>query len=141
MADGMEQLFWNEKKYSVGCDTIDQQHKQIFGLINQLSTASSEMIDDEMIMAILEELLEYSQEHLRYEEEVMEKCNYADLENHKQQHWQYLEKVSALSVSAMGAEKEATKDIVTFLNKWWGQHILAEDMKYRPAIEKMKGKI
>ncbi len=136
----MERIVWEDKKYSVGQEELDNQHKKIFELINQLSAQGQVDVDSELVSTVLEELLHYSEEHLRYEEEVLMQCSYEDFDAHRQQHWQYLEKISNLSVAAMAHENKVPDEIIMFLREWWTGHILSEDMKYRSALEKGKDK-
>ncbi|MEA1890408.1 MAG: hemerythrin domain-containing protein, partial [Pseudomonadota bacterium] len=63
---------WKEE-YSVGIDSIDQQHKKLLSLINQLQTAVDYSTGKEFEREALDELVTYTKDHFSYEEGLMEK--------------------------------------------------------------------
>jgi hemerythrin len=52
----MEYLHWNDETMSIGIELIDEQHKELLKIINQLSTTiheNSQKIDIIMIKSLL----------------------------------------------------------------------------------------
>jgi len=72
-----------KKSYSVGLDSIDDDHKKLLGMINQLQTASHYTTDDKMIEHILDDLIDYTKYHFSREEKIMLDCEYPNLAAHK----------------------------------------------------------
>ena len=72
--------------YSVGIDSIDQQHKKLLSLINQLQTAVDYSTGEQFEREALDELVEYTKTHFTYEEGMMRDNDYPDFEAHKRQH-------------------------------------------------------
>ena len=121
---------WNESKFTVGDADLDQQHKRIVELINQLSFDAINQFDAEVVTVILEDLLRYSEEHLKFEESLLQKAGYSDFQARQELHWEYLERVSGLSFSKKEVAEKDVEKIVEFLSHWWEHHILVEDKKF-----------
>ncbi|SCA56135.1 putative Hemerythrin-like metal-binding domain-containing protein [Candidatus Terasakiella magnetica] len=132
----MIEISWAYKKHSVGNDKLDEQHKMLLNLINQLFVQSSVLVNPEHDKGygfILDALMKYVDGHLAYEESLLEQIGYADLDNHKIAHQKFLDKVQSLSLES--ADEGLKKDLVHFLMNWWENHIMTEDMKYKPFVE------
>ena len=78
--------------YSVGIDSIDQQHKKLLNLINQLQTAVDYSTGEQFEREALDELVDYTKTHFTYEEGLMRDNDYPDFEPHKAQHEKMFEK-------------------------------------------------
>ena len=63
-------LAWKDE-YSVGLDSIDQQHRKLINLINQLTTAVEYSTGEEFEREALAELVDYTKTHFSYEEGLM----------------------------------------------------------------------
>ena len=57
--------------YSVGDESLDAQHKQLLGIINELYGAIEQGADRLAVRPILDRLLQYTLTHFKHEEEVM----------------------------------------------------------------------
>jgi len=132
----MENINWSED-FSVGDNSIDEQHKKIISLINQLIEYHTDSANREIIAKVMNELVEYSQFHLNYEEKLLEELQYPELSQHKELHLKYLNGVSDLSSEIWGFDhKEITHRVLKFLKEWWSNHILKEDMQYKAFLKK-----
>lgn len=121
----MASLIWSED-YSVGVDKFDFHHKKLFSIINSLRKISSNEKSDE-IVKILDELLDYSNYHLKKEEEFFDNFGYSEAEAHKKKHQFYNQKLKEFIDSK---ETFDVNQVLDFLEKWWMNHILQEDKKY-----------
>jgi len=83
---------WKDE-YNVGIDSIDQQHRKLVNLINQLQTAVDYSTGEEFEREALDELVDYTLTHFGYEEGLMEKYGYPEFEPHKAQHKEMIAKV------------------------------------------------
>ena len=88
-------ITWKDE-YSVGLDSIDQQHKKLINLINQLTTAVDYSTGEEFEREALAELVEYTKTHFSYEEGLMEDNGYPDFEAHRAQHRAMIAEVEAV---------------------------------------------
>jgi hemerythrin-like metal-binding protein len=125
-------ITWNES-FSVGVDLMDQHHQQLASLINRLAERTSEDLNSEPMVDILGALVRYAEYHFRQEEELMATANYQELETHRQEHLQFCEIISetcyGASLGIVGA-----RELFSYLTRWWRNHILHEDMKYKPLL-------
>jgi hemerythrin len=77
-AETMAAITWKEF-YSVGDPSLDAQHQQIIGVINELYEAMEKKSTQQVIKPILDCLVNYTFEHFKREEETMEAVEYPDL--------------------------------------------------------------
>jgi hemerythrin len=126
-------LKWSEA-YSVGHSKMDSQHKEILSLINILSNHPSSSVDSEEIYIVLDRLGRYARTHLEEEEALMMEICYPDVDEHKFLHSAFNEEYMKLVDAVIRHEKDATRNISSFLAKWWVKHIQKEDMKYKPYL-------
>jgi hemerythrin len=126
-------LKWTDD-LSVGDKNIDKDHQELFELVNDLTKAR---MSHDYINAILERLKRYTIEHFSHEEVYMRKYNYPDLEAHLKEHAAFVEWLN--TIRSMYARFPQSPFIVgdsvnSYLNRWWREHILEEDMKYGQFI-------
>lgn len=119
----------------LGIKEIDDQHHRLLDLMNEaqglVDQAKNEVDCYDDIMAILNELLEYTEYHFGYEEELMEKANYEGLEDQKIQHDAFVRKIKSFIESDIDENQLKSLDKITFfLINWISQHILNTDSKY-----------
>lgn len=129
----MEKIVWSPA-FCVGISTLDAQHKQIVGMINQLVDATEVTVQSEVISEILARLTRYASEHFQAEERLLEAHGYPKLSLQKADHKEYRLKIVALCQDAMLHEKGVPTALLQFLHKWWTEHILQSDMQYRTFL-------
>ena len=122
-------LEWKDE-YSVGIDSIDQQHKRLVNLINQLHTAVTYSTGEEFEREALDELVDYTKTHFSYEEGLMEQNGYPDLEPHKAQHKKMIETVEQVLAEYQRDQDAAMKKALSFLSDWLINHINGTDKEY-----------
>jgi hemerythrin len=89
---------WDES-YSVGVKELDEQHKQLFRMIDDLFESIDTVVDSQKVSDVLAGLREYASVHFETEERYMSECGYPDIENHKWTHEQFRKKVDNLCSS------------------------------------------
>jgi len=67
---------WNDT-FSVSVDEIDNQHKKLFGIINELHDSVVERNSKRVIGGLLKELLDYTDYHFKSEEKLYELFNFS----------------------------------------------------------------
>ena len=120
------------KDLSVGIEEIDEQHKVLVNLLNQLHDAIIHQHGSEVTKAILQELLEYTRVHFAVEESIMRILGYPDYEEHKRHHKQLLDEVRLLGEKVAGGKKAIGFELLHFLKVWLTKHIMEEDKLYVP---------
>lgn len=82
----MKTIPWN-KRYELGVESIDRQHKQLFATINKLLTLGDEEGKKEWVCREgVKYMKNHVVEHFQHEEDYMRSINYPDFEIHKRLH-------------------------------------------------------
>jgi len=117
-------------EYSVGIDSIDQQHRKLLNLINQLQTAVDYSTGEEFEREALDELVDYTKTHFTYEEGLMEQNDYPDFEPHKALHVEMIKKVEEVLAEYDQDPESAMSNAVEYLKDWLIKHINGTDKQY-----------
>ncbi|MGE4284389.1 MAG: bacteriohemerythrin [Clostridia bacterium] len=129
---------WKDR-YTLNIPEIDTQHKKLFEIGNNAYDLA--MLDDnydhyDEIMSIIDELLDYTQYHFGYEEELMEKYEYVDIGHQQKEHNFYVNKIKNMSSEKVDDnQQKVVLDILDFLSEWISSHILISDRKYADAFK------
>jgi hemerythrin len=127
-------LEWDES-YSVGIESIDNDHKKLIHLINNLQTAMDYKTDNVFEKQTLAEVIDYTKYHFAREEDLMEKNGYSDFVAHKAQHEKMITKVTALVETyemdeSEGIKSGAIESLHMYLKSWLINHINGTDQEY-----------
>ncbi len=131
-------IVWNDN-YSVGNRELDDHHKAIVSIINDLYVAIQEKSARARLNEILDRLSEYTESHFRREEELMDKLQYPGTPHQKSLHTQMVQKTNSLRKSSACLKDEVARDALSFLKDWWLHHIVALDSQYKPYMEGKEG--
>mgnify|MGYP001815610560 CR=1 FL=1 len=126
-------LVWKDD-YSVGIEAMDNDHKKLLNLINQLQTATDYYTGQEFEKKALDELVDYTKTHFSREETLMQENNYAELEDHKEQHRLMITKVDELLKAYENNPEVAIKDALDYLKNWLIRHINGTDKEYGKVL-------
>ncbi|HJP21228.1 MAG TPA: bacteriohemerythrin [Alphaproteobacteria bacterium] len=129
-------LPWSEK-YSVGVETVDNDHHRLFELINEFHAALGSGQAPRVVKTTLQELADYVRQHFEREEEVMTAARYPDLARHKEMHARLRRAVEATQMSYdVAARMFDFQSFLGFLQSWLTNHILVEDRKFAEFSKK-----
>lgn len=128
----MAYINW-EPRFSVGNATIDEQHQELFSLINRsYETIGGDPISEyEALWTILSKLIDYTRFHFSEEEGMMERAGFPQLAEHREQHRALIQKTEEMlnalenGEAGIGAEK-----LCQFIKEWIEQHVLTVDRSY-----------
>lgn len=119
---GSSMLHWSES-LMMGIPRIDQQHQGLVNLINLLSQLQGRRRRG-AVELVWRQLEQYLQEHLRYEEQLLERYAFDGLEAHRLEHQQLRETVEQLRSTEDGAA------LLKYLRGWFSDHVRGKDMEY-----------
>jgi methyl-accepting chemotaxis protein len=122
-------LKWDDS-ISVKVDLFDTHHIQLIELINKLFRSMERGEGRPVLLPIMEELIEYTKYHFSAEEEVFDKYNYPDKEDHIVQHQLFVSKALELQNGLKEGRAVLTNDVFDFLQDWIVSHIMKVDSKY-----------
>jgi hemerythrin len=124
-----------EKKYSVGVSEIDNQHQQLFEVLNKFILNFGAGNSREEVQSVLEEMISYMDYHFTSEERYLKQ--HSEFEKHRRLHADFVQKTLQLQKDFLENGTEISQDILKFLIKWLKNHILATDMVYFDEMKKV----
>lgn len=133
-AAGTPDLIPWSQSLSVGLDYIDNQHKVLIKLINDLHRAMKAGKSTSTSGAILDQLIEYTETHFGNEERLFKKFKYPEYENHKKVHTSLVNQVKDLKNQFMAGDGTLSVELMEFLQSWLKDHILKVDKRYVPFL-------
>ncbi|MEI8396760.1 MAG: bacteriohemerythrin, partial [Rhodospirillaceae bacterium] len=120
---------------SVGNSALDEDHRRLIKLINQLATADARG-DRSVIESVLDELIHYTDFHFSREEEHMLRVGFPQYLPHKEKHEHLLRQVHVLRKRFFnGLPGRLSDEIIEFLSRWLTTHIQTHDQQYRSFLE------
>ncbi len=122
----MKTLEW-QSRYEIGIKEIDDQHKHLVDVINDLIIAKNENKLDEQIGKALKELVAYTQYHFKSEEEFMEKIKYPALPEHRAQHKVLVKQLVKILEDLKDGKIEAGEQLPDILQNWLIKHVFGHD--------------
>jgi len=123
-------MFQWEDKYSVGIQSIDNQHKEIFMLLNKLLEAMKMGHANDVTIQIIQELERYAVIHFQKEEYFFQRFNYQGSAEHITEHQNFIKKIAVLKSELNSGKMILTIELLNFLRDWIEHHILVIDKKY-----------
>ena len=126
---------------ATGHTLIDEQHKQLFAALNNLLKAYNSGKDSGGLAKELDFLTNYTIKHFFDEEQLQQKYNYPDYENHKRYHEEFKKVVRNFNVEFImkGSSEALIKDIQTKIGDWLVSHIKVQDFKLAAHIKAQGG--
>lgn len=124
-------------EYNVSVKAFNDDHKKLFGFLNELQQGVSSGIGVSNMGYIIKGLVDYTTEHFRREEIMMGKYHYPEYEDHKMEHNKLLKKVGQFYSDFQEGKSTFSLELLSFLNDWISNHILNTDMKYKPFFREI----
>ena len=122
---------WNES-YNIGIEVIDNQHRQILDYINALEKIRVSG-DRNQIKEVLDDLIDYTQSHFSFEENLLEQVSYQYLPSHRGIHDLFVERLNDYRQKFDRGES-VENDLYRLLSKWLINHIQHDDQDYVDAV-------
>jgi hemerythrin len=127
-------FLWSDD-FSVRTQDVDEQHKELITLINQLYVAINENRDQNTLREIFDQLTESAQAHFLFEESLMRLTQYAGYAAHKAQHEAVLEQLQTLQRKLDNESATISTAILDSHKHWWSQHISSSDQHFSTHYE------
>ena len=122
------EIHW-DKSFEIGITEMDEQHRMLVSIANEILSAKQQHIEDATIAKILDALIEYTQQHFQHEEKLMEDMGYPNLPEHRRQHKMLMNDV-LLFKSKFLTNDLSIPELANFLKNWILDHIKEHDREY-----------
>jgi len=126
----MSLMSWSPE-LSVGVQALDDDHKKIIEMINELHAGMLQSRSNQVLGGILKRLAQYTVVHFNREEEMFVKTGYIAAVKHKREHEKLKAQVMAeIQKFESGTYRSLGIETLNFLRDWLKHHILESDKHY-----------
>src|ERR1035437_1544712 len=130
----MPLITWNDN-LSVGVKALDDDHKRLVGMINELHDAIMLGRARDVLSGVLDGMVKHTQTHFAREEQFFVQTGYRGRAAHKREHDNLTRRVKTLQAEYNGGEPLALSiETIGFLKTWLVAHIQGSDKKYGPHL-------
>ena len=124
----MSFLTW-KSEYSVGIAAMDDEHREMIGMINGVYAQLGDAPDAETIECCLEEIYNAIAGHFALEERLMREHAYAEYEDHKEDHEDLLDQIRDLMDIFVADSERGAVLLQEGLSDWFGKHFATFDAR------------
>lgn len=117
----------------IGIPVIDSQHARIVEYINTVEDVQHTHSKKELL-AVLNELVDYTLSHFAFEENLMEEAGYPFTKAHIKVHQLFTRRVEGFQKRAEAGE-DITVELLTVLKTWLVNHIKRDDKDYSDLVK------
>ena len=129
MSDTKSVFRWTET-YKVNVTILDQQHQELFDIVNKLERALRVGEGNAAIDGILDRLMTYVGLHFAIEESLMERHEFPGLSSHRVQHEMFRTRMMTFLEKHRAAKPGVSVELLLFLQTWLKTHVLKTDKQY-----------
>lgn len=128
---------WNEGLI-LDIDELDNDHKKILSIIDELSICIKEEEPDSVLTDVFEKLEETAKNHFKKEEKYLGLYNIESQQEHKEKHREFLYNISSIKKDIINSNSIIdSQEKCFYLTDWFLKHIVQDDV---PAINNYKHK-
>jgi len=131
----VEVITW-QPEYDIGIQEIDEQHKKLVALINDLYSAIVRKSNQEELAKVIEAVVDYTKVHFAIEECLLRMFEYDEYTLHKRGHDLFVEKISSIDQRFRAGDTSVSMELFCLLRDWLIQHIQEKDTQYAPVLLK-----
>ena len=120
-------MLWNDN-YKVGNELVDNDHKEIFGMVDRLLADNFDGRPDK-IMTVVGFLVDYVARHFENEEKLMSESGYQRMPEHIKQHRAFVKTVEAFVAKIEGDldNINLSMEINEVIVDWLAEHVMISD--------------
>ncbi len=123
------EVAWNAR-YNTGIQIVDEQHQELFQIVDRLRRMVQDGADRAGIEALLEVLVACTERHFATEEAFMAKVGYPDLGSHLDEHASMLTSLQELLAKFQESHQAMALMVPTFMEGWLKHHISDGDFGF-----------
>lgn len=123
-----------KKKYSMGVEALDNQHKALIGILNDFHAAMLKGQGENIAGQLLLRLKNYTREHFPAEERLLESVKFPELAQHRAYHRGLMEKLEEFTARHEKGDYGMYISLLHFIRDWQTRHLLQHDREYIPYL-------
>ena len=116
--------------YNTGISKIDEQHKKLVNMINDLELAKGKENESQILRDVFYQLVDYTHYHFTQEEILMNEAEYPRTAAHKQQHKELIDQIVSMLESLKTGKLIMGEKLMSMLKDWLITHILGYDKEF-----------
>jgi methyl-accepting chemotaxis protein len=125
---------WNSQ-FSVGIVAIDEDHRKLFTMIDELRAMAVGQAHPDDIEFLLERMIAFAAYHFRREEALLEGNGYPGFTGHKANHDRFADEATAvLNDWRAGRRDGVTAGFADSIEAWLVEHVMKDDMAYKDFL-------
>jgi hemerythrin len=124
----MTLLKW-KSSYSLGIASVDHEHRELIGMINDIYAHLDKESNPDEIEACLEDIYAGIASHFALEERHMRESGYGEYEAHKDQHEDLLDQVRDMMDDFLDDPVSGREALRTRMSDWFGNHFATFDAR------------
>ncbi len=136
----MDLVKWSDDRMNIGIKVIDDEHKQLVKIINDLGHSIYNNCQKNEILTIINRLIDYSKYHFAREEKYFKQFNYENTVEHIEQHEIFINKFEKVEKDIRDHTDLCSiilsEDVFLYLIEWLLNHITGSDKKFVALFKK-----
>lgn len=124
----MDPFYWHDS-LATGIDEIDQQHRILVGMLEELRAAYCSKQDYTLLSKIILALSEYTEYHFGTEEKLMRQHNYPYITSHLAEHDEFHSRSVQFLFEFVEDKEELSTHVLHYLSDWLVRHIMGTDKR------------
>ena len=136
-----EMVTWTDL-YATGIERIDNQHKELVLLTNELFQAcrTSQEAVEMVFKDAMHRMVDYVRFHFSTEQKLLEQINFPEYADHKKQHESLVKQILEAAKEFEAGKKWTPHNFVRTLKDWVFSHIAITDKIYAAYVQEEKKK-
>jgi len=116
-----------KREYEHNNEMFDNQTRKFLAIINNMKELVSKKMDDATISEVFFRLTHYFERYMIQEEIYLRELGYENIEQHKQDHKEFMARIIAFREGFENGKKGFQLDMYEYLEKWFDDHMMIED--------------
>jgi hemerythrin len=129
----MSLLKW-EKRYSVGIEAVDHEHRELVDLINRLHDTALAQGSKVSVLGFFGDLYKAISSHFALEERFMRERGYDQLVQHKNDHERLLDEIRDIMEDYEVTDQFDDRRLTQRLDAWFSRHFETHDARLHNAL-------
>jgi len=116
--------------FSVGVESLDQQHQKLFAKVAELSRALSRGEGGTVVDSVLSDLAAYAKYHFADEEALMAQHDFPSLSSHRAAHERFRKQIEGFLTEHRQGRVGVPAQLLMFIQSWLKEHVMHTDKQY-----------